>query len=138
MLKPSVIESPSDRVPEKVPRWDLMGTEGRGGGKVFSWMPLVVWGYMGIYRRKNWVRRCMRGPQGWGRSLPPGHALCPCGRPMAPPTSSPSLLIVFWSKKNHRKGFIPFGIPFLRNSKTGTGTGLEASDTYLALQVCAG
>jgi len=34
-----VIESPSGRVPEKVPRWDLTGTEGCGGGKVFSWMP---------------------------------------------------------------------------------------------------
>ena len=28
MYKPSVIESPSGRTPEKVPRWDLMGTEG--------------------------------------------------------------------------------------------------------------
>ena len=35
------------------PRWDIMGTEGCDGGKLFSWMPLVVWGYMGIYRRKN-------------------------------------------------------------------------------------
>ena len=41
-------ESPSGRVPEKVPRWDLTGTEGCGGGKVFLWLPLVVWGYMGI------------------------------------------------------------------------------------------
>ena len=37
--KPSMIESPSGRTPEKVPRWDLMGTEGCGGGKVFSWLP---------------------------------------------------------------------------------------------------
>ena len=49
---------------------------------------------------------------------PPGHALRPCARLVAPPTSSPSLLVVFWSKKNHREGFIPFGIPFLRNTKT--------------------
>ena len=34
MEKPSMIESPSGRVPKKVPRWDLMGTEGYGGGKV--------------------------------------------------------------------------------------------------------
>ena len=40
---------PSGRVPEKVPRWDLTGTEGCGGGKVFLWMRLVVWGYLGIY-----------------------------------------------------------------------------------------
>jgi len=32
---PSVIESPSGRMPEKAPRWDLMGTEGCGDGKVF-------------------------------------------------------------------------------------------------------
>ena len=31
----SVIESPSGRTPKKAPRWDLMGTEGCGGGKVF-------------------------------------------------------------------------------------------------------
>ena len=43
MYKPSVIESPSGRVPKKVARWDLTGTEGYSGGKVFSWRPLVVW-----------------------------------------------------------------------------------------------
>ena len=45
MKKPSVIESPSGRVPEKVPRWDLTGTEGYGGVKVFWWTLLVVWEY---------------------------------------------------------------------------------------------
>ena len=39
-----------------------------------------------------------------------GRALRPCGRLVAPPTSSPSLLVVFWSKKNHRDDFIPFGL----------------------------
>ena len=53
-----------------------------------------------------------------GARLPPGHTLRPCGRLLDPLTSSPSLLVVFWSKKNHREGFIPFGIPFRRNSKT--------------------
>ena len=60
----------------------------------------------------------MRGPQGWGRAPPPGCALHPCGRLEAPLTCTPSLLGVFWYKKNHGKSFIPFGIPFLRNSKT--------------------
>ena len=46
MYKPSVIESPSGRVLEKAPRWDLTGTEGCGGGKVFSWMLLEVQEYM--------------------------------------------------------------------------------------------
>ena len=39
MYKPSVIESPSGKMPEKAPRWDLTGTEGCGGGKVVSWLP---------------------------------------------------------------------------------------------------
>ena len=39
MKKPSVIESPFDRSPKKAPRWDVMGTEGCGGGKVVSWLP---------------------------------------------------------------------------------------------------
>jgi len=41
-----MIESPSGRMPEKAPRWNLMGIEGCGSGKVFSWMLLVVWEYM--------------------------------------------------------------------------------------------
>ena len=115
------VEALSDRIPlrqgaGKVPRWDLTGTEGCGGGKVFPWMPLVVWGYLGIYRQKNQVRRVKGGPQGWGRTLHPCRCL------VAPPTSSPSLMFVLWSKKNHRGRFhsvwTPFGIPFLQNSKT--------------------
>ena len=52
------VEALHDRIPlrqdaEKAPRWDLTGTEGCGGRKVFSWMFIVFWGYMGIYRRKN-------------------------------------------------------------------------------------
>ena len=52
MYKPSVIESPSGRMPEKASRWDLTGTEGCGGGKVVSWHPWKLLGYMRIYRRK--------------------------------------------------------------------------------------
>jgi len=47
-----VIESTSGRMPEKAPRWDLMGTEGCGGGKVVSWLPWMFSGYKSIYRRK--------------------------------------------------------------------------------------
>ena len=53
MYKPSVINAPSGGAPEKAPRWDLTGTEGCGGGIRFSWMLLMVWGYVGIYRRKK-------------------------------------------------------------------------------------
>ena len=37
----------------KAPRWDLMGTEGCGGGKVVSWLPWMFSGYKSIYRRKK-------------------------------------------------------------------------------------
>ena len=49
MQKPSVIESLSGRMPKKVPRWDLMGTEGCGGVKVVSWLPWKFLGYLSIY-----------------------------------------------------------------------------------------
>ena len=42
-----------------------------------------------------------------------GGAPYPLGAPstfVAPPTSSPSLLVCFWSKKDHREIFIPFGL----------------------------
>ena len=99
-----MIESPSGRVPEKVPRWDLTGTEGCGGGKVFSWMPLLVWDiweYIGDRIRSGGARGAHKGG---------GRALRPCGHLLAPPTSSPSLLVVFWSKKSHHEGFIPVGL----------------------------
>ena len=69
-----------------------------------------IWEYIGARIRSGGARGAHKGG---------GRALRPCGRLVAPPTSSPSLLVVFLSKKNHREGFIPFGIPFLRNSKTG-------------------
>ena len=49
MYKPSMIESPSSRMPEKAPRWDITGTEGCSGGKVVLWLPLMFLGYKSIY-----------------------------------------------------------------------------------------
>ena len=49
----SVVGSLSGSSPEKAPRWDLMGTEGCGGGKVVSWLPWMFSGYKSIYRRKK-------------------------------------------------------------------------------------
>ena len=48
-----MIDAPSGGAPEKAPRWDLTGTEGCGGGIRFLAPYLVVWGYVGIYRRKE-------------------------------------------------------------------------------------
>ena len=64
MKKPSVIEFPSGRTPEKAPRWDLTGTEGCGGGIRFLAPYLVVWGYVCIYRRKEYVGGATGGPRG--------------------------------------------------------------------------
>ena len=62
MERPSMVDSPSDEVPTKAPRWDLADTEGYGGGNSFSVAPLMVSGYMGIYRRKKYVGGRLRGP----------------------------------------------------------------------------
>ena len=48
--------------PEQAPRWDLMDTEGCGGGIRFLAPSLIVWGYVGIYRRKECVGGATRGP----------------------------------------------------------------------------
>ena len=63
-----MIDAPSGGALEKAPRWDLTGTEGCGGGIRFSWMPLLVWGYVGIYRRKKYVGGATGGHEGGGRA----------------------------------------------------------------------
>ena len=64
-----MIDSPSGGAPEKAPGWDLTGTEGCGGGIRFLAPYLVVWGYVGIYRRKEYVGGATGGPR--GRGAPP-------------------------------------------------------------------
>ena len=53
MERPSMVDSPSGRVPAKAPRWDLADTEGYGGGNCFSLAPWMFSGYVSIYRRKK-------------------------------------------------------------------------------------
>ena len=110
MYKPSVIESPFGRSPKKVPRWNLMGTEGCGSGKVVSWLSLIDLGYKSIYRRKKYVGGATRGPRGWGRAYPPGRALLPRGCLVYFLTSTPSPLDHVHSRNHTPKGFIPFGV----------------------------
>ena len=50
-----MIDAPSGGAPEQAPRWDLMGTEGCGGGIRFLAPVLIVWGYVCIYRRKKYA-----------------------------------------------------------------------------------
>ena len=51
---------------------------------------LIVWGYVGIYRRKKYVGGASRGPRGRGRTL--GGALHPRDRLVAFLMEGPSLL----------------------------------------------
>ena len=77
------------------------------------------------------VREATRKARGRGRP-PPGRALHPCGRLVALLTCTPILLGVFWSKKNHRESFVPFGLRLIflfcktqkQERKTKTDTGL--------------
>ena len=75
-----------------------------------------IWIYIGERSRSGEPRGAHEGggraQGGWRASLPRGHL-------EASLTSTPSLLDCFRSKKDHREGFIPFGIPFLQNAKIG-------------------
>ena len=74
-----------------VPRWDLAETEACGGGKVFSWLSLLVWGFQGIYRRKR------QGKGGTGPTSLLGAP--PWGAPRGLVASSVALCLgsqVFW------------------------------------------
>ena len=55
--------------PEQAPRWDLVDTESCGGGIRFLAPVLIVWGYVGIYRRKEYVDGATGGPRGWRARL---------------------------------------------------------------------
>ena len=119
---PSVIESPSGRLPEKAPRLDFMGTEPSGGGKVFSWLFLVFREYLGIYRPKNRLRGPAGGPQARGAPPPPWArpgGLSPPGRSPAFISKSGRFLLV--QEKSFRRFYsvwTPFNIPYLQYSKT--------------------
>ena len=76
-----MIDTPSGGAPEKAPRWDLVDIESYGGGIRVLAPYLVVWGYVGIYRRKKYVGGATWAPQGWRVRLGGGVG--------APPTACP-------------------------------------------------
>ena len=100
MKKPSVIDSPSGRVPEKVSRWDLEGTETCGGRKSVSGGSLLVWEYLRIYRLGIRSGGATRGPQSWGR------ASRACRSLVSPLVFSRSFQCFFWSRKINPKFFL--------------------------------
>ena len=64
-----MIDAPSGGALEQAPRWDLVDTESCGGGIRFLAPYLIVWGYVGIYRRKEYVGGATGGPRGWRARL---------------------------------------------------------------------
>ena len=64
-----MIDTPSGGAPEQAPRWDLVDTESCGGGIRVLAPVLIVWGYVCIYRRKEYVGGAPRGPRGRGGAL---------------------------------------------------------------------
>ena len=65
------MDAPSSGVPEQAPRWDLMDIESYNGGIRVLALYMIVWGYVGIYRRKEYVGGATGGPRGW-RARPGG------------------------------------------------------------------
>ena len=70
-----MIDAPSGGAPEQAPRWDLVDTESCGSGIRVLAPYLIVWGYVGIDRRKKYVSGAIGGPRGWrarlgGRRVP--------------------------------------------------------------------
>ena len=63
-----MVDALSGGAPEQAPRWDLVDTESCGGGIRFLALYLFVWGYVGIYRRKEYVGGATGGPRGRGRA----------------------------------------------------------------------
>ena len=63
------MDAPSGGAPEQAPRWDLVDTESCDGGIRFLAPLLIVRGYVGIYRRKEYVGGATWGPRGRGRAL---------------------------------------------------------------------
>ena len=78
-----MIDAPSGVAPEQAPRWDLVDTESCGGGIRVLAPYLTVWGYVGIYRRKEYFGEQHGAHEGGGRARGVG----------APPYLVPSWLI---------------------------------------------
>ena len=64
-----MIDAPFDGAPKQAPRWDLVDTESYVGGIRVLAPVLIVWGYVGIYRRKEYVGGATWAPQGLPRAL---------------------------------------------------------------------
>ena len=112
-----MIDTPFGRAPEKAPRWDFVDTESYGGGIRVLAPYLVVWGYVGIYRRKEYVGGATGGPRGW-RARPPTSWPPPLFLDVG--SKSPGSCSVRKSRsRRFHSVWTPFDILFLRNSEIG-------------------
>ena len=64
------MDAPSGGAPEQARRWDLVDKESYGGGIRVLAPYLVVFGYVSIYRRKEYVGGATGGPRGRGARPP--------------------------------------------------------------------
>ena len=123
-----MIDAPSGGAPEQALRWDLMDIESYGGGIRVLALYLIVWGYVGIYRRTEYVGGATGGPRGRRVRL---------GLAGAPPTSWPPLFFLDVGSKSPgscslRKSrsrrfhsvWTPFDILFLRNTEISKKTAI--------------
>ena len=85
-----------------------MDTESCGGGIRFLAPVLIVWGYVGIYRRKEYVGGATGGPRGRRRAQ--GGALHPRDLHGCSLEQGPSLLDHVRLENHNPEGFIPFGL----------------------------
>ena len=85
-----MVDAPSGGAPEQAPRWDLVDTEGCGGGIRFLAPVPIIRGYVGIYRRKEYVGGATGGPRGRGCAL--GGRPHPCDLLSCSLEQGPSLL----------------------------------------------
>ena len=72
-----MINAPSGGAPKQALRWDLMDTKSYGGGIRVLAPYVIVWGYVGIYRRKEYVGGAIGGPRGWRACLGGGGRHAP-------------------------------------------------------------
>ena len=117
-----MIDSPSGGAPEKAPRWDLLGTEGCGGGNKVSGAPgwfRAIWVYIGGRSRSVELRGAHEGggaPTPWARlpaSWPPR-----CFLDVHSKSPRPRLFHKSRSRRFHSV-WISFDIPFLRKIEIG-------------------
>ena len=78
------MDTPSGGAPEQAPRWDLVDIESYGGGIRVLAPYLIVWGYVGIYRRKEYVGGAIGGLPGWRVHLGGGGEVRPLPRGLLP------------------------------------------------------